>query len=185
METFTSDDLCTALKTALRTKQRALGLSNQALADLSGLPLNTVSNFFSARAKSPSAYTAGALCKALGVSFNRIFDIRADEEEPTRREHELELENARQSGEIDRLNAVQEIQAAQTATKNITHLVLVGLCLMLTVALAAYIFFDAGDHSHGYIINGRPTLVAVIMLGVLAISIGVIVWAVLRYLLRR
>lgn len=66
-----------------------------------------------------------------------------------------------------------------------THFVLVGLCLMLTVALAAYIIFDAGDHSHGYIINGRPTLVAIIMIGVLAVSIGVIVWAVLRYLFRR
>ena len=178
METLAHDGVCGLLKDTLRAKQRALGLSNQALADLAGLPLNTVSNFFSSRSKSPSAYTAGALCKALGVSFNRIFDIRADEEEPTRREHELELENTR-------LHTVQEIHAAQTATKNMTHLVLVGLCLMLTVALAAYIFFDAGDHSHGYIINGRLTLVAVIMLGVLAVSIGVIVWAVLRYLFRR
>lgn len=176
------------LKDTLRAKKDVLGLSYQELSELSGLPVHTITNYFSGRSKEGMVSTAGYLCKALHVSFDKAFGIDAedaDDPKSVQRIHELEIENVRQGEEIDHLIAMQKVQTAQTATKNMTHLVLVGLCLMLTVALAAYIFFDAGDHSHGYIINGRLTLVAVIMIGVLAVSIGVIVWAMLRYLFRR
>lgn len=176
------------LKDTLRTKKDALGLSYQKLSELSGLPVHTITNYFSGRSKEGMISTAGYLCKALHVSLDKAFDIDAedaDDSKSVQRIHELEIENVRQGGEIDHLIEMQKVQTAQTATKNMTHLVLVGLCLMLAVALAAYIIFDAGDHPHGYIISGRPTFVAIIMIGVLAISLGVIVWAVLRYLRRR
>lgn len=172
------------LKDVLKDKRDALGLSNQAVADLAGLSIHTVVNYFSNRSKATSAYTVGKLCMALHVSFDRAFDITADdaaESESTQRIHELELENVRRDGEIGRLNAVQEMQTEQAASKRMTHTVLICICIMLTVALAAYIVFDAADYMHGFIRGGSPGTVAIIMISVLAASVLVICWSFIRY----
>ncbi len=182
-----SEEICNEaldLKDVLKAKRDVLGLSNQAVADLAGLSIHTVVNYFSSRSKATSAYTVGRLCMALHVSFDRAFDITADdaaESESTQRIHELELENVRQDGEIGRLNAVQEMQTEQAATKRMTHVILACLCLVQTVALAAYIVFDMGDHSHGFILGGVPTPPAIVMLAILAVSVIVIIWSVVRY----
>lgn len=63
------------IKTELKEKRDEMHLTNQDVADLSGVPLNTVTNYFSSRSKSPSIYTVGPLCAALGVSLDRYFGI--------------------------------------------------------------------------------------------------------------
>ena len=172
------------LKEALRAKRDVLGLSNQAVADRAGLPVNTVANYFSGRSRDGSSTTVGKICMALNVSFDHAFGIVPDEVEEsktTQRIHELELENTRQDGEIGRLTAVQKLQTAQAANKRMTHTVLICICIMLTVALAAYIVFDAADYMHGFIRGGAPGPVAIIMISVLAASVLVIGWSFIRY----
>ena len=51
------------------------GLTNQELADLSGLPKGTVDSFFRTSNRSPTIDTVGAICAALGVSMDAFFGI--------------------------------------------------------------------------------------------------------------
>lgn len=183
-----SEEICKEeleLREELKRKRDVLGLTNQDIADSSGLSIHAVVNFFSARSKAPSYQTMGRICRTLGVSLDQAFGIapdKAEEPEATQRIHELELENTRQDGEIGRLTAVQELQTEQVASTRMTHIFLVGLCLMLTAALAAYIVIDATDSLHGFIRDGAPSPVAFIMFGVLIVSVMVIGWSVVRYI---
>lgn len=56
------------------------GLTNQQLADLSGLPKGTVDSFFRTSNRSPTIDTVGAICAALGVSMDAFFGIRLPSE---------------------------------------------------------------------------------------------------------
>lgn len=51
------------------------GLTNQQLADLSGLPKGTVDSFFRTSNRSPTIDTVGAICAALGVPMDAFFGI--------------------------------------------------------------------------------------------------------------
>lgn len=183
-----SEEICKEeleLREELKRKRDVLGLTNQDIADSSGLSIHAVVNFFSARSKAPSYQTMGRICRTLGVSLDQAFGIapgtKEEDSETTQRIHELELETTRQDGEIGRLTAVQELQTEQAASKRMTHTVLICICIMLTVALAAYIVFDAADYMHGFIRGGSPGTVAIIMISVLVASVLVIGWSFIRY----
>lgn len=66
------------IKEALKEQRDEMKMTNQDIADKSGLSLNTVTNYFSSRSKAPSIYTVGPLCAALGVSLDRYFGIIDD-----------------------------------------------------------------------------------------------------------
>lgn len=66
------------IKEALKEQRDEMKMTNQDIADKSGLSLNTVTNYFSSRSKAPSIYTVGPLCAALGVSLDRHFGIIDD-----------------------------------------------------------------------------------------------------------
>lgn len=50
------------------------------IAEKSGIVEKTVQNFFSSSSKLPPVYTAGPICRALGVSLDKYFDIVTDEQ---------------------------------------------------------------------------------------------------------
>lgn len=58
-----------------KERKAALGYTHQDIADRSGVPLQTVRNFFSKASKSPSIYTTAQICAALGVSLDEFFGI--------------------------------------------------------------------------------------------------------------
>lgn len=66
------------IKEALKEQRDEKKMTNQDIADKSGLSLNTVTNYFSSRSKAPSIYTVGPLCASLGVSLDRYFGIIDD-----------------------------------------------------------------------------------------------------------
>lgn len=66
------------IKDALKEQRDEKKMTNQDIADKSGLSLNTVTNYFSSRSKAPSIYTVGPLCAALGVSLDKYFGIVPD-----------------------------------------------------------------------------------------------------------
>lgn len=61
----------------------------QAIADESGVSISTVNNYFSSASKQPSVYTVGPICKSLGVSLDRYFEIVPKGEDLTEREEAL------------------------------------------------------------------------------------------------
>lgn len=175
------------LKEALRQRRNHLHLSNQEIAELSGLPLNTVTNYFSARSKAASAYTVGKLCAALNFSLDRAFGIVPLEEDlsdSARQIHALELLNSRQNSEICHLRDVADLHRSYAASRWLSHIVLICLCVLQSITLSVYLFADASDHDHGFFLGGQPTLPAYFILAVVVSSAVVIVWSAVRYFAR-
>lgn len=80
METI--QDLCWKEREAQRK-------TAQTIADESGISISTVNNYFSSASKQPSVYTVGPICKSLGVSLDRYFEIVPKGEDLTEREEAL------------------------------------------------------------------------------------------------
>lgn len=80
----------TIIRDILRAKRAAMPeLTNQDIANMAGLSVNTVNHCLSDRSKSSSAFTIGRLCKALHVSFDQCFGIEPDEKRIPRRRKTL------------------------------------------------------------------------------------------------
>ena len=175
------------LKESLRQRRDQLHLSNPELSDLSGLPLNTVTNYFSARSKAASAYTVGRLCAALNFSHDRAFGIVPSEDDlsdSARQIHALELLNSHQNSEICHLRDVADLHRSYAASRRLSHIVLVCLCVLQSVTLSIYLFADASDHEHGFFLGGQPTPPAYFIMAVVVSSAVVIAWAAVRYFAR-
>lgn len=67
-ETKTLQDICREVK-----NEQHLTYAN--IAEKSGIVEKTVQNFFSSSSKLPPVYTAGPICRALGVSLDKYFEI--------------------------------------------------------------------------------------------------------------
>ena len=89
----------TIIRDILRAKRAAMPeLTNQDIANMAGLSVNTVNHCLSDRSKSSSAFTIGRLCKALHVSFDQCFGIEPDEKKDSpEKENALKLRRFRKS----------------------------------------------------------------------------------------
>lgn len=66
-------------------------LTNQSVADASGISLNAVSQYLRGETKNASVYTVGPICKAIGVSLDDYFGI-AREEKSTDERQQMKME---------------------------------------------------------------------------------------------
>mgnify|MGYP002674657264 CR=1 FL=1 len=99
-------------------------MTAQDISDYSDVPLSSVNNFFAAASKMPSIYTAGPICRVLGVSIDAFFHIQ-----PTP-DPSLEAQLAH---ELNQLRA--------RAIRHKNYLIL-GLMILLALALAYGITID-------------------------------------------
>lgn len=94
METI--QDLCWKEREAQRK-------TAQTIADESGISISTVNNYFSSASKQPSVYTVGPICKSLGVSLDRYFEIVPKGEDLTEREEALLTQQVGHEQDINKL----------------------------------------------------------------------------------
>lgn len=69
------------LKQLCKEQKHAKHMTNQDIADESGISVNTINTFFSSASKHPSIYTVGPICAALDVSLDEFFGICAEKRE--------------------------------------------------------------------------------------------------------
>lgn len=101
-------------------------MTAQDISDNSDVPLSSVNNFFSSSSKMPSIYTAGPICRVLGVSIDAFFHIQ-----PTPNPSiEAQLAHEQEMNQL-RVRAIRH--------KN--YLIL-GLMILLAIALAYGITID-------------------------------------------
>lgn len=81
-----------SLQDLCRKARHDKGMTNADIAEQSGVPISTVSNFFTAGSKAPSVYTAGPICAVLGVSINQFFGINPQDEPVSDSERKLLLQ---------------------------------------------------------------------------------------------
>lgn len=101
-------------------------MTAQDISDYSDVPLSSVNNFFAATSKMPSIYTAGPICRVLGVSIDAFFHIR-----PTP-DPSLEAQLAHE----------QELNAMRARAIRHKNYLIFGLMILLTLALAYGITID-------------------------------------------
>lgn len=131
------------IKDVLKERKRALKKTYPEIAEESGLPLNTIQNFFSQNSKSPSLYTAAMICKVLGVSLDKLFGIS---EQLTTTEAALQAENeglekrlSNKKETIDTQNYTMELMEKGIRIRN--HVILT-MFIILIVLVAWCIYVD-------------------------------------------
>ena len=92
-ETKTMQDICREAK-----NEQHLTYAN--IAEKSGIVEKTVQNFFSSSSKLPPVYTAGPICRALGVSLDKYFDITTDDQPNALEIERQEKEHLAEMGEM-------------------------------------------------------------------------------------
>lgn len=101
-------------------------MTEQDISDNSDVPLSSVNNFFSSSSKMPSIYTAGPICRVLGVSIDAFFHIQPTPDPSI----EAQLAHEQEMNQL-RVRAIRH--------KN--YLIL-GLMILLAIALAYGITID-------------------------------------------
>jgi transcriptional regulator with XRE-family HTH domain len=105
----------------------------QDISDNSDVPLSSVNNFFSSSSKMPSIYTAGPICRVLGVSIDAFFHIQ-----PTP-DPSIEAQLAHE----------QELNQIRTRAIRHKNYLILGLMILLTLALAYGITIDLQNPNIG------------------------------------
>lgn len=103
------------LQDVCKAKAQALSVTYPQISDKTGIPLQTVRNFFSNSSKAPSINTAGPICEFFGVSLDEYYGI-TDHMTPT--EETLSAKN-------DTLKAHREELEQRVASKDKTIDILV------------------------------------------------------------
>lgn len=101
-------------------------MTAQDISDNSDVPLSSVNNFFPSSSKMPSIYTAGPICRVLGVSIDAFFHIQPTPDPSI----EAQLAHEQEMNQL-RVRAIRH--------KN--YLIL-GLMILLAIALAYGITID-------------------------------------------
>lgn len=154
-------DEALALKDALRDKRDQINISNQEIADRSGLSIHTVNNYFSSRSKASSAFTVGKICMALHISFDRAFGIVPDDspEESANLSRIAELEQKCKDYKKDLAHSNEIISLKDTALKEaqaqIEHRrpVIRGLIIIIAILSSTFLLyllhFDLSNPNYG------------------------------------
>ena len=140
------------------------GNSYRKIAKISGVPENTVNNFFSSASKDPSIYTAGPICRACNVSLDEYFDIKPSRD--SEQEHRIELL------EHDKAALLREIAIYESTLQAKNRLIycLAFVVAMALVALVPYLRLDIIDPGFG-LWRGGPSLVGAVV--IVALTAGV------------
>lgn len=128
------------LQDVCKAKAQALSVTYPQISDKTGIPLQTVRNFFSNSSKAPSINTAGPICEFLGVSLDEYFRITdkltmseelLNAKNDTLRAHKKELEKHL----VDNDKTMKIMMDGVRTRNRIIAALLVLLCLVAMYAL--------------------------------------------------
>ena len=164
--------------------------TNAMVSDLSGVSLSVVSKLMSGSGADPKLYDAAAICSVLDLSLDELFDLDRPPDDPNellRRIYELELANAKQQiadaelrGQINVLQAEKAGAYNRMRDQRSVIYILICACVVLSFALAGYLFIDSRIADAGLIRCGDITALAWIMIALIIAAIVIIGWTVVR-----
>ncbi len=188
-------EIATQIKTfpALVRKARMdKGITNEELTELSGISYSAVCKMQSGE-REPKLYDAVAVMKAVGISADQAFDIQPPASAPSamqNRIHELELDNAVSTGDVERLTQVNDIYQTQLVdlkeqNKSYRHWAIFSTIFsaVLSLFLIAYLWFDFRIPNDGFIRHGDFTIVAWVLVLLMVISfcyIGIVAYRIVK-----
>lgn len=111
-----------------RDAKDAAHITNQNIADETGLSLNTVAQYLRGDTKNSSVYTVGPICCACGVDLNAYFNIKIPSEK-----------NPNDCSACPELAHAEQVQRIYERGLRTRSLIIMGLCVVLALALVALI----------------------------------------------
>ena len=111
-----------------RDAKDAAHITNQNIADETGLSLNAVAQYLRGDTKNSSVYTVGPICRVCGVDLNAYFNIKIPSEKNP--------EDCSACPELAHAEQMRRIYERGLHTRSV---VIIGLCVILALALAALI----------------------------------------------
>lgn len=164
MEEKILQDLC-------RDAKLRLNMTNQDIADASGVPISTVKNFFATSSKSPSVYTVAPICSALGVSIDTALNISGAA--APQELHERDLHIAHLEGRLEQMERTIAATAKADRQRRGYTIALLCLCVVLVAVVIAYISFDASIGNAGLIQGGKISVFAIGLILVVVATVAV------------
>lgn len=135
-----SDEI-SAYPNAIRVARAKAGMSNEQLAERSGVPYSTVCKVQSGL-QNITLPQAAAICATLGVSLDALIGL-PDSRPAAANAHEMELKLSDKEGDVRVLEVVNEMLASQLKRLRSGLYVTMVLCALLAVSLVTYMIIDA------------------------------------------
>lgn len=166
---------------ALKAARMRAGLTNEELAERSGVPYSAVCKMQSGE-RDPKLYDAVAASYCVGLHIDPLFGNASQKDSSAalqQRVHDLEVSEATNNGDIARLNQVNDIyiQQLQETKKRERfykrwYLFTTVFSAILSVFLISYLIFDLRHPNIGLIRQGDISSVAWIIILLVAVAIG-------------
>lgn len=153
----------------IRKAKDASGLTNQELADKSGIPYNTVCTITAGTAKQAAFPSVAAICVVLGLSLDETLGLRDTDTSGYIRE--LEIESACMKKDVEHFKRQSTIYRPLIFG-------LIGICAILLCAVVGYIIFDIQLKNIGLFQSGGSTVLAVVLGIVIIAAITLIAFAI-------
>lgn len=145
----------------IREAKRVSGFTNQQLADAANVPQSTVSKLLASGCNgNPNAFYLAAICEVLGLSMDALMGISLPQDPDASGEkmrslqvevaHKEELLQER-SKQIDLLQERSKLVEGGIRERRPVIYGLTGLCIILAMALMAYVVMDAQNPTMGLI----------------------------------
>ena len=135
-----SDEI-SAYPNAIRVARAKAGMSNEQLAERSGVPYSAVCKVQSGL-QNITLPQAAAICATLGVSLDALIGL-PDSRPAAANAHEMELKLSDKEGDVRVLEAINEMLTLQLKRLRSGLYVSMVLCALLTVGLITYMVIDA------------------------------------------
>ena len=135
-----SDEI-SAYPNAIRVARAKAGMSNEQLAERSGVPYSAVCKVQSGL-QNITLPQAAAICATLGVSLDALIGL-PDSRPAAANAHEMELKLSDKEGDVRVLEAVNEMLTLQLKRLRSGLYVTMVLCALLAVGLITYMVIDA------------------------------------------
>lgn len=154
------------------------GLTQKQLSDMSGVPYSAITKM--ATNNKDALLNCVALCTVLDVSMDELFGLKASDSKAELHEqnHELEISNIRQEGNIKRLEELNAMLTAQAARYRTIIFMLLGVCALLLVSVISYIVFDIQLTTAGLFQSAKTSTLSGVLGLVVLSAVGSIGYAV-------
>jgi len=154
------------------------GLTQKQLSDMFGVPYSAITKM--ATNNQDALLNCVALCTVLDVSMDELFGLKASDSKAELHEqnHELEISNIRQEGNIKRLEELNAMLTAQAVRYRTIIFMLLGVCALLLVSVIGYVIFDIQLTTAGLFQSAKTSTLAGFLGLVVLAAIGSIGYAV-------
>ena len=171
---------CDNLHIALKHKKEEKHMTNQDVADITGVPLSNIAKFFSGTLARPDVYNVMSICICLNVSLDELLGNSAVIKPDQNRAKELEAENERLKHDLqlaEKLEHISEKNADRIdkvlRVRSTFMYILMALCSVMVATLIGYLRMDVRNPDIGLVQRTGVSPLIIVVVAAIAMSFGV------------